>query len=197
LFEVPRSVVDHGAVAGIEADRGAWTIGGWWNPVVRYGWRPWGLPASFDSATRDYQRYGARLRRTLALRASVTSRLELTWMGGHDLDRFSRYGFDSFDNPLHGYPTASIRYDRGVVVRSATALTWRGVRIDSFGDAAVVHDPGWASDARVYPGVGAGVESGGPFRTLLSFEWAYGFRAPREDGGRGTQTARITVYRPF
>jgi hypothetical protein len=196
-FDVPRAVVDHGAVVGIEADRGAWTVGGWWNPVVRYGWRRWGLPGAFDPATRDYQRYGARLRRTLALRRSVSSRLELSWMGGHELDRFSRYGFDSFENPLHGYPTASIRYDRGVVLRSATALTWRGLRLDGFGDAALVHDPGWASDARLYPGVGAGVESGGPFRTLWSFEWAYGFRAPRQDGGRGTQTARVTVYKPF
>ena len=62
--------------------------------------------------------------------------------------------------------------------------------MDGFGDAALVHDPGWASDARLYPGVGAGVESGGPFRTLMSFEWAYGVRA-------GTQTARVTVYKPF
>ena len=111
-------------------------------------------------------------------------------MGGHDLDRFSRYGFDAFDNPLHGYPTASIRYDRGAVLRSATAWTWRGLRVDGFGDAALVHDPGWASNARLYPGVGAGVESGGPFRTLLSFEWAYGVRAD-------TQTMRVTLYKPF
>jgi hypothetical protein len=118
-------------------------------------------------------------------------------MGGRDLDRFSRYGFDAFENPLHGYPTASVRYDRGAVARTATTWTWRGVRVDAFGDAALVHDPGWASPTRAYPGVGAGVESGGPFRTLLSVEWAYGFRAPRTDGGRGTQTARITVYRGF
>jgi len=118
-------------------------------------------------------------------------------MGGHDLDRFSRYGFDSFDNVLHGYPTAAIRYDRGAVLRSATGWTWRGIRLDGFGDTAVVHDPGWASDARFYPGIGTGVESGGPFRTLLSLEWAYGFRAPRQDGGRGTQTVKLTVYKPF
>ena len=117
-------------------------------------------------------------------------------MGGRDLDRFSRFGFVTFDNSLHGYPTASIRYDRGAVVRSATAWTTHRVRIDAFADAAYVHDPGWAS-AQTYPGVGAGVESAGPFRTLLSVEWGYGFRAQRTTGGRGTQTARITVYRGF
>jgi len=197
LFDVPPPVVNHGAVVAIDADRGAWRLRGWWNPVVRYRWRPWGLPGAFDPATRKYQRYGARLTRTLALRSAVTSRLEMSWMDGHDLDRFSRYGFDSFDNPLHGYPTSSIRYDRGAIVRTATAWARHGVRVDGFGDAALVHDPGWAWPARLYPGVGGGIESGGPFRTLLSVEWAYGFRAPREGGGHGTHTARITVYRGF
>ena len=83
------------------------------------------------------------------------------------------------------------------IPRSATAWTWRGLRVDGFGYAALVHDPGWASDARLYPGVGTGVESGGPFRTLLSLEWAYGFRSPRQDGGSGTQTMKLTVYKPF
>src|SRR6185503_9845860 len=115
LFEMPSDVVDHGALLALDADRGAWNLRGWWNPVRRYRWRFWGLPSTFDAATRDYQRYGARITRTMALRPSVSSRLEMSWMGGRDLDRFSRYGFDAFENPLHGYPTASIRYDHGAV----------------------------------------------------------------------------------
>ena len=68
--------------------------------------------------------------------------------------------------------------------------------LDASADAAYVHDPGWAS-SRTYPGIGAGLESAGPFRTLWSVEWGYGFRAPRTDGGRGTNTLRVTVYRGF
>jgi hypothetical protein len=197
LWEMPTDVVDHGTLLALDADRGAWSVRGWWNPVRRYRWRPWGLPGTFDAATRDYQRYGGRVTHTIAVGPSISSRLEMSWMGGRDLDRFSRYGFDAFENPLHGYPTASIRFDRGAIVRSATAWTTHGMRIDAFADAAYVHDPGWASALRTYPGLGGGVESAGPFRTLLSLEWGYGFRAPRTGGGRGTQTARITVYRGF
>ena len=195
-FDVPPNVVDHGALFALDADRGAWGFRGWWNPVRRYRWRSWGLPGTFDPATRDYQRYGGRVTRTIALRSSLSSRLDMSWMGGRDLDRFSRYGFDAFDNPLHGYPTSSIRYDHGAVVRTATAWTAHRVRLDAFADAAYVHDPGWAS-SRTYPGIGAGLESAGPFRTLWSVEWGYGFRAPRTDGGRGTNTLRVTVYRGF
>jgi hypothetical protein len=197
LFRLPPTVVNHGIVVAIGAERGAWGARGWWNPVRRQGWGPWGLPGEFNTAARDFQRYGAKISRTLALRTAISSRVELAWMAGHDLDRFSRYGVDSFDNPLHGYPTASIRYDRGALLRSATAWSRRGWRIDAFGDFAVVRDPGWGGRPRGYPGIGAGLESAGPFRMLWSVEWGYGFQGRRQDGGRGTQAARITVYRGF
>jgi hypothetical protein len=197
MFRMPPTVVDHGAVVAIDADRGAWGLRGWWNPVRRQAWHAWGVSGEFDPATRDFQRYGAELRRTVALRTAVSSRIALAWMSGHDLDRFSRYGFDSFDNPLHGYPTASIRYADGAVLRSATAWSGRGWRLDAFGDVALVRDAGWRSQLRSDPGVGVGVESAGPLRTLWSLEWGYGFAARRPDGGRGTQAARITMYRGF
>src|SRR4029453_7619259 len=43
LFEIPGHVVDHGTLLALDADRGAWGLRGWWNPVRRSGWRPWGL----------------------------------------------------------------------------------------------------------------------------------------------------------
>jgi hypothetical protein len=197
LFIVPAAIVNHGALLAIDADRGAWSLRLWWNPVLRQRWRTWGMPGQFDSSTRAYQRYGVRLRRSLAVHSSISARVDAAWMGGHDLDRFSRFGFDSFDNPLHGYPTASIRYDHGAVLRTATAFTWRRLRLDAFGDAALVADAGWSSATRLYPGAGLGLESGAPFRTLASIEWAYGFRAPSGAGTTGTQTLRLTLYKPF
>ena len=47
-------------------------------------------------------------------------------MAGTDLDRFSRFAFGTFDNRLHGYPSALVRYDRGGVVR--TALAWTAAK---------------------------------------------------------------------
>jgi hypothetical protein len=196
-FRVPASAVVHGFVAAIEGERGPWTARGWWNPAQRQGWQPWGFPGDFDPRTRDFQRYGASLARTIALYRSLGSRLETTWIDGHDLDRFSRSIVDSFDNRVHGYPTASIRYDRGVVARSATSWTRRGWRLDGFADLALARDPGFGEALRGYPGIGAALESAGPFRTLLSVEWGYGFKGRGRDGGTGTQAVRITAYRLF
>ena len=66
-------------------------------------------------------------------------------MSGRGLDRFSRFSFDAFDNRLRGYPSAGLRFDRGVVLR--TAGTWNaapGIRLDAFADTAFARDPGFA-----------------------------------------------------
>lgn len=198
-FVVPVDAVVHGLVAAIDAASGPWTARVWWNPATRGRWRSWGLPdADVDArAARSFQRFGVSAARTLALGRRIDSRLELAWMDSVDLDRFSRYSFNAFDNRLRGYPTASIRYDRGAVLRTAASWSAAGVRLNGFGDLAVVRDPGLGDALRGYPGIGAALETAGPLRTLWSVEWGYGFRATREDGGTGTHAIRITAYRTF
>jgi hypothetical protein len=203
-FVVPADAVVHGFMSVLEMERGPWSFRGWWNPAIRQNWEPWGESPSTSlrasqsvEASRTFTRYGTLVARTLALNRVVAARLEAAWMAGRDLDRFSRYSFDAFENRLHGYPTASVRYDHGAVVRTVTSWTGRGWRVDGFGDAAFVRDPGFDDDVRAYPGVGAAVEVAGPLRTLWSVEWGYGFRARRDDGGYGTQAVRVTAFRVF
>jgi hypothetical protein len=119
-------------------------------------------------------------------------------MGGDHLDRFSRYAFGTFDNRLHGYPSALIRYDHGGVLR--TAVAWaaaKAVRIDGFVDTAAVHDPSFSHGLRNYTGIGAALEAPAPFRTLLAVEWGYGLRGVNTDGSLGTHVVRLTGYKVF
>lgn len=205
-FVVPVDAIVHGFVASVEAEAGAWTARVWWNPARRQRWQPWGdvdaaasddrEPDQIDDA-RAFQRFGLVVARTLALGPRFGSRIEVAWTDGVDLDRFSRYSFNAFDNRLRGYPTASIRYDRGVVARSVTNWSARGWRVDGFVDAAAVRDPGFGDALRGYPGIGAAIETAGPLRTLWSVDWGYGFKARRSDGRLGTQALRITAFRTF
>jgi hypothetical protein len=196
-FVVPADTVVHGLMSVLETERGPWSFRAWWNPAIRQNWRAWGESSESVEASRTFTRYGTLVARTLALGRVVAARVEGAWMAGRDLDRFSRYTFDAFENRLHGYPTASLRYDHGAVVRTVTSWSARGWRVDAFGDAAFVRDPGFDHEVKGYPGVGAAVEMAGPLRTLWSVEWGYGFRARRDDGGLGTQAVRITVFRVF
>jgi hypothetical protein len=199
-FTVPANQVVHGARVALDAQRSGWNGSVWWNPAVRSGWRAWGRPGTSDYRTgqRNFQRYGASLTRSAVLTPRLVARIEGAWMSGHDLDRFSRYTFGTFDNRLRGYPSALIRYDRGGVLR--TALAWSAgklARFDGFVDAASVRDPGFGQRVRTYTGVGAAAEVPAPFGTLLSFEWGYGFRGVNSDGTLGTQVIRISAFKVF
>jgi hypothetical protein len=146
----------------------------------------------------DYQRFGVTLTRPFVLTPALVARVEGAWMDGHDLDRFSRYAFGTFDNRLRGYPSALIRYDRGGAMRGA--LAWaagRRLRVDGFADTAYVHDPGFGSDLRSYSGVGAAIEAPAPFGMLAGVEWGYGFQGVNASGRRGTQVLRITAFKLF
>ena len=199
-FVVPSDQVVHAARLSLDTQQSGWNASLWWNPSHRSGWRAWGVPGSadYDPSSAGFQRYGVSVARPLVVNPRIVVRLEAGWMGGKDLDRFSRYAFGTFDNRLRGYPSALIRYDRGGVLR--TALAWsvsRMVRLDGFLDAAAVHDPGFGAGLRNYTGVGGAVEVPTVFGTLLALEWGYGFRGVNSDGTLGTQVFRLSGYKVF
>jgi hypothetical protein len=200
-FVVPRNQNAHTIRLGLDAQRGGWQGSIWGSYSRRIGWRAWGMPAqraAFSDAAADYQRYGASLLRSQAVSSRVTTRIETAVMGGSELDRFSRYAFGTFDNRLHGYPSALIRYDRGGVIRGAAAFSlFRLMRLDAFADSALVRDPGFGRTLRPYSGVGAAVEAPAPFGMLVAVEWGYGFQGIDTDGRRGTHVVRLSGYKVF
>lgn len=197
-FVVPANQVVHGARVGLDLQRAGWQMSVWWNPARRAGWRPWGYPTQASNAVNHFQRYGLSALRSVAVSPRLVTRVEAAWMGGRDLDRFSRYAFGTFDNRLHGYPSALVRYDRGAVLR--TTLAWsmaKAIRLDGFADTAQVHDPGFGVRSRNFTGFGAAVEAPAPFGTLLAVEWGFGVQGIDPDGHRGTHVVRISGYKVF
>ena len=206
-FVIPRHQNAHAVRLGFDVQRAGWQGSVWASHAQRIGWRAWGIPpspgspasaSSYSPAHGAYQRAGASLLRATSLSPRVTTRVEAAVMGGRHLDRFSRFAFGTFDNRLHGYPSALIRYDHGGVVRSA--LAWsvgKGIRLDGFADTAVVRDPGFGRGLRNYTGFGAAIESPAPFGMLLAVEWGYGVRGVNTDGRPGTHVVRFSGYKVF
>jgi hypothetical protein len=138
------------------------------------------------------------LGRSVLLSPRAMGRVELAAMSGRGLDRFSRYAFDAFQNRLTGYPSSSVRYDRGLVVK--TSFHWRArpwARLQAFADAARVRDAGFGGRARTLSGLGLGLDAVLPWKALLAAEWGWGPQGLDRDGGRGTHTLRLTAYRIF
>jgi hypothetical protein len=199
-FQAPADQIAHGLRLALEGQRAGWDGVIWWSGVRRAGWRSWGRLGSgeYSPSQRDFQRYGASLARSMVFSPALIGRLETSVAGGRDLDRFSRYTFGTFDNRLHGYPSALIRYDRGATLRSTVAWSpGRVVRVDGFVDAAFVRDTGFARGVSRFAGIGAAIEAPAPFGTLVAAEWGYGFQGIDADGRRGTHVVRITGYKVF
>lgn len=198
-FVVPADQVSHGFLLALEGQRAGWAGSLWWNPARRSGWRRWGRTAGdYSPAHADFQRYGARVSRSFPVRPGLVARVEGAFMAGHDLDRFSRYAFGTFDNRLRGYPSALVRYDRGAIVRGSASWALAPLaRLDLFVDSAQVRDRGFGDAFRNYTGVGAAIEAPAPFGLLTAVEWGYGFRGRDADGSQGTHVIRLSAFKVF
>jgi hypothetical protein len=198
-FVVPADAVVHGLRVALDVQRGPWSLLTWWNPARRQGWRPWGRPGlDHTPGSSDFQRYGLTAARSWVIAPGALARVEGSWVDGHDLDRFSRYTFDSFENRLRGYPSASLRFDRGGILRSiATGMLPGRLRVDGFFDYAAVRDPGFGAGVKGYPGLGAALEVPLPKRILLAAEYGYGIKARNTDGSEGTHVVKITGFKIF
>ena len=199
-FVPPASTPVHGLRLALEAQQGPWSASFWWGAAHRQRWPAWGFldNPEYRPGAIGFQRYGVEIARSFVFSPRVVSRAELGWMAGRDLDRFSRFSFDGFDNRLRGYPGAGLRYDRGAVLRTATS--WNAssrLRLDGFLDGAFVRDPGFGSQEKPYLGAGAGVETSLPWGLLLAVEWGYGFQARDRDGNEGAHVLRATAFKIF
>ena len=199
-FVPPASTPVHGVRLALEAQEGPWSASLWWGAARRQRWPEWGRPGNpeFHPGAIGFQRYGAELARSFVFSPRVVGRAELAWMAGRDLDRFSRFSFDGFDNRLRGYPSAGLRFDRGAVLRTAASWNaWRRLRVDGFLDGAFVRDPGFGASEKGYLGAGAGLETALPKGLLLALEWGYGFQARDRAGRQGAHVWRATAYKIF
>jgi hypothetical protein len=202
-FVLPASPIVHAARIAIQGQRGPWSADVWWSPAVRQRWTPWGLATSGvdeegSQQNRAFQRVGASLTRSFIFSERAAARVDVAWMGGRDLDRFSRFTFGTFENHLHGYPAATIRFDRGAIAHSVATYTAASrLRIDGFFDVAAVRDAAFAFTTRTYPGLGAGVEVPMPHGVLLAAEWGYGVRGVSSSGQNGTHVVRVSAYKMF
>jgi hypothetical protein len=197
-FRTPASPTVHAVRLGLEGEVARWTVSAWASAARRDTWTDWGFDGNPDSdpAARGFERAGAGAARSFVLGPRRAARVDVAAMAGRGLDRFSRFTFDGLENRLHGSPSAAVRFDRGVVWRSALSATAsRAVRGDVFLDLAVVHDPAHGPGHRAFPGLGAAGELRLPWSTLLGVEWGYGPEARDRDGRRGAHVVRVTAYK--
>jgi hypothetical protein len=153
------------------------TVAGSWNR--RSTWEPWGTAAfradpvaGFDPETRDFLRWEARAAKSWYLPRFQRLGLELDYLDGRDLDRFSKYQFGFFGaSRVHGFSSERLRAETAYAAHLSYGLgIGELLRLDLVGDAAWATDEASGLERELLGGVGLAGSFMGPWQTVVQID---------------------------
>jgi hypothetical protein len=149
----------------------------------RSRWEPWGDGEGFDPATREFLRWQARAAKSWHLPRFQRLGVELDYVGGQDLDRFSKYQFGFFGSTrVHGYRSGRVRAEESLGAHLTYGFgVGELLRIDGVLDTAWATDEEAGLRRELLAGVGLVGSFMGPFQTLMQIDLGFPVAGP-EDG---------------
>lgn len=163
----------------------------------RSDWQPWGLPelGDYDPEHEDFWRWQAFFAKTFYFEKFRTAGIELLYVDGRDLDRFSKYQLGFFsDVRVRGYESNRIRAERAFAGTVSYGIDLGGLfRLQLLGDGAWVTDRESALDQEFAAGVGIAGTVVGPWQTLVRIDLGKAVAGP--DDGYGVFLAFLKLWR--
>lgn len=167
--------------AGYQVD-----LGGSFNQ--RSDWEPWGLPGSPGFVAdaepfEDYLRWSISASKNWYLPAFRKVGLEVNYVDGEDLDRFSKYGFGRFgDTRVHGFQSDKVRAQRAYLLHASYGFELNELlRLDGIVDVASATDEAAGLDDELLVGLGLQGTLVGPWQTLVNVDVGVPVEGP-DDG---------------
>ena len=170
------------------------TLAGSYN--LRSDWEPWGMPGQpFDPETEEFARWDARLAKSWHLPRFQRVGLELDYLGGQDLDRFSKYQFGFFGaSRVHGYSSNRVRAEEATLAHLSYGVgVGEVVRLDLLADAAWATEEESGLDNELLAGVGLAGSFMGPWQTLVQIDVGVPLAGP--DDGFVAYIAFLKLFR--
>ena len=195
-FVLPEGKLTHSLQTELTFSRSGWRLNGKGSYHRRDDWQFWGLPGNgdFDQEQEDYLRWQASVSKKFWMPKFMQLGIELEYLGGQDLDRFSKYDFGPFgDADVAGYRSGL------VLAEEAKGLHINyGVNLGKLFQVEIEADALWATDERsglddeLLAGIGFEGTVMGPWQTLVNFSIGKALAGP-DDG----VTARIVFLKLF
>ncbi len=151
----------------------------------RSDWAAWGLPGEpFDPKTDEFIRWGASTAKTVSLSGFKKVGLQLEYLGGDNLDRFSKYEFGFFDDStVHGYESGIVQAEEAYGFHGTYGFELGEIlRLDLVGDAVWASDDATALDNELLAGVGIAGTFIGPWQTVVNIDFGVPVAGPDDDG---------------
>jgi hypothetical protein len=196
-FVLPRDTTTQSASVELRYDRSGYRAVAGGSHHRRSDWEFWGVPGAseFDPAQKDYDRYQVSLQKTWWLPRFRSFGLELTHVGGSDLDRFSRYDFGIFgDLSIPGYQGGLVRADEASGVEMSYGVSLGSlIRFEVDGAAAWATNEDTGLEDELLAGVGLEGSLPLPWQLLTNFQVGIAVDGP----GEGDLSARIVFLKLF
>jgi hypothetical protein len=170
-------------------------------------WKPWGLydnqtaafvDPSIDSSQQSFRTWSLVAFKEWYLPKFQKLKVEIAYLDGENLDRFSQYSFGRFGaESLAGYAGTGLRFDTGYIARTGWAFNIAdAVRFDVSAEIARIKDSLDDGRFRNFSGLGLSFNVVGPWKTI--WQGSYG-RAITSDvpGLEGTQEFELIVLKLF
>jgi len=140
----------------------------------RSSWDPWGLPGNseFDPDAQNYTTWEVSAAKNWYLSGFRKVGLELDYLDGSNLDRFSKYQFGFFGSSrVHGYQIGKVRAEKALAAHGTFGFEiGKLLRLDAVGDAAWATDTTSGLDRELLAGVGLAGTFMGPWETLVQLD---------------------------
>ncbi|MEO7793953.1 MAG: hypothetical protein ABIV06_04210 [Thermoanaerobaculia bacterium] len=175
-FVVPESTFTHSLSTGLAYSRSGYRLeiqGGFHQ---RQNWSLWGLPgqalSEFDPEAKDYLTWQVAASKNWYLANFRKVGLSFEYLGGSDLDRFSKYQFGFFGGTrVHGYQIGKVRAEEAYAAHASYGFELGSLlRLDGVVDAAWATDKPSGLDNELLAGVGVSGTFMGPWETIVNMD---------------------------
>ena len=152
--------------------RRGWTFGASYDYNRRTQWEPWGNLAEYDPKHQTFSRFGASIGKSFFLPRFQRIGVDLNYLDGRNLDRFSKYELGFFGSQrVHGVQSGSVRAEKMIIGHLSYGFVFsEQFRIEAFYDHALLDDAtaGWRGEP--VQGVGIAGQTIGPYGTLVRLD---------------------------
>jgi hypothetical protein len=192
-FVLPQDHAEIGAQLQLELNRRGWSFSGHATRTRRSSWEAWGLhdtttdqfghldstgafvAGGTDPLHESYTRWGLNGSKEWYLPKFQKIRTSANWLGGSDLDRFSRYEFSFFgQDRLNGFSGSGVRFDRGTIGRLGYGFNlFEAIHFDASVETAWVKLEDSPDGTQTFTGLGLSGTVVGPWKTVINASYGY------------------------
>ncbi|HEX3582564.1 MAG TPA: hypothetical protein VH087_12430 [Thermoanaerobaculia bacterium] len=171
-FTIPTSTFVLSPSVDMQYARWGWVASGFYEYNHRTQWKPWGILSEYNDNQKSFADFGATVGKSFYLPKFQRIGVELNYLDGTHLDRFSKYELGFFGTQrVHGIRSGSVRAEKMTLGHLTYGFVFSDqFRIEAYYDYALVTDRTAGYDREPFQGVGIGGQTVGPWGTLVRLD---------------------------